>query len=213
MCLPCRFGYIYDMRRVAATLAVVALLFSAGATLADDTSEANELFVEAVKLVKPAANVVGYEEKAAVLEEALAKLNKIVDDYPSSELAARLISGQRIGAISLEVVGEETRRARKEEEERLEFKKTLKAAEQGDAKAQFNLGFIYSNGKGVPKDYAEAVKWTRKAAEQGHAEAQRCLAAPLPKEKPQAAEPSFDTLLKSVAEEPKERPQAADPYF
>ena len=37
------------MRRIAATLTVVgALLFSAGATLADDTGEANKLFLEAV---------------------------------------------------------------------------------------------------------------------------------------------------------------------
>ena len=35
------------MRRIVATLAVVgALLFSAGATLADDTDEANKLFVD-----------------------------------------------------------------------------------------------------------------------------------------------------------------------
>ena len=47
------------MRRVVATLAVVALLFSAGATLADDTSEANELFVEAVKLVNSAEKAEG----------------------------------------------------------------------------------------------------------------------------------------------------------
>ena len=30
----------------------------------------------------------------------------------------------------------------------------------------------YGEGKGVPQDYAEAVKWDRKAADQGHAEAQ-----------------------------------------
>jgi hypothetical protein len=36
------------MRCIAATLALVALLFSAGSALADDTSAANELFVEAV---------------------------------------------------------------------------------------------------------------------------------------------------------------------
>ena len=41
-----------------------------------------------------------------------------------------------------------------------------KAAEQGDAEAQFNLGLMYADGEGVPKDYAEAVKWYRKAAEQ-----------------------------------------------
>ena len=49
---------------------------------------------------------------------------------------------------------------------------TLKAAEQGDAEAQTNLGLAYYNGEGVAKDFAEAVRWFRKAAEQGHAEAQ-----------------------------------------
>ena len=45
-------------------------------------------------------------------------------------------------------------------------------AEQGDAKAQFRLGYIYYQGKGVPQDYAEAVRWYRKAADQGYAKAQ-----------------------------------------
>jgi len=47
-----------------------------------------------------------------------------------------------------------------------------KAAERGDADAQFALGFIYAKGLGVPQDYAEAIKWTRKAADQGQALAQ-----------------------------------------
>jgi hypothetical protein len=47
-----------------------------------------------------------------------------------------------------------------------------KAAEQGDAKAQFNLGAAYKSGEGVQQDYAEAEKWYRKAAEQGYAGAQ-----------------------------------------
>ncbi len=34
-----------------------------------------------------------------------------------------------------------------------------KAAEQGDASAQFNLGVRYANGEGVPKDYVQAAKW------------------------------------------------------
>jgi uncharacterized protein len=45
-------------------------------------------------------------------------------------------------------------------------------ADQGDALAQFNLGFIYDNGWGVSQDYAEAVKWYRKAAEQEDVKAQ-----------------------------------------
>jgi TPR repeat protein len=31
---------------------------------------------------------------------------------------------------------------------------------------------MYDDGRGVPQDYKEAVKWYRKAAEQGHAIAQ-----------------------------------------
>jgi TPR repeat protein len=45
-------------------------------------------------------------------------------------------------------------------------------AEQGDARAQDNLGILYHDGQGVPQDYAEAVKWHRLAAEQGNAVAQ-----------------------------------------
>ena len=45
-------------------------------------------------------------------------------------------------------------------------------AEQGDADAQYNLGFMYDNGKGVIEDDKEAVKWYRLAAEQSHAKAQ-----------------------------------------
>ena len=50
-----------------------------------------------------------------------------------------------------------------------------KAAEQGDADAQFKLGVCYANGTGVVKGAVEAVKWYRKAAEQGDAKAQSLL--------------------------------------
>ena len=48
-------------------------------------------------------------------------------------------------------------------------------AEQGNAEAQFNLGFMYYIGQGVPQDYAEAGRWFRLAAEQGNAGAQVTL--------------------------------------
>jgi TPR repeat protein len=48
----------------------------------------------------------------------------------------------------------------------------IKKAEQGDEDAQTNLGWYYYEGKIVPQDYKEAVKWFTKAAEQGNAEAQ-----------------------------------------
>jgi len=56
--------------------------------------------------------------------------------------------------------------------EAAEFEVCLKAAEQGRAAAQYNLGVYYLNGHGVAKDEVEAAKWCLKAAEQGHAAAQ-----------------------------------------
>ena len=45
-------------------------------------------------------------------------------------------------------------------------------AKQGDARAQYNMGVMYSKGQGVPQDYKIAVKWYRLAAKQGGASAQ-----------------------------------------
>ena len=40
-------------------------------------------------------------------------------------------------------------------------------AEQGNARAQVNLGLMYQKGDGVPQNYKTAVKWYRLAGEQG----------------------------------------------
>ena len=50
-----------------------------------------------------------------------------------------------------------------------------KSAEQGNAYAQNNLGWMYSKGYGVSQDYSEAVKWYRKAARQGNETAKNNL--------------------------------------
>jgi uncharacterized protein len=47
-----------------------------------------------------------------------------------------------------------------------------KAADQGFALAQYNLGVMFDKGRGVFQDYAEALKWCRKAAHQNLSEAQ-----------------------------------------
>jgi uncharacterized protein YqcC (DUF446 family) len=52
----------------------------------------------------------------------------------------------------------------------------FKAAEQGNADAQYGLGWMYANGRGVAKDEKTAVLWYAKAAEQGHVRAQFNLA-------------------------------------
>jgi TPR repeat protein len=51
-----------------------------------------------------------------------------------------------------------------------------KAAAQGDANAQCNLGYMYdTNGCGVIKNESTAVEWYKKAAAQGHTVAQKNL--------------------------------------
>ncbi|WP_373874399.1 tetratricopeptide repeat protein, partial [Aeromonas caviae] len=46
-----------------------------------------------------------------------------------------------------------------------------KAAEQGNASAQFNLGLIYAKGQGVPQDYKQAHAWFSVAAANGYSNA------------------------------------------
>lgn len=45
-------------------------------------------------------------------------------------------------------------------------------AEKGYPFAQFNLGVLYDEGKGMPEDNAKAMEWYLKAAEQGFSQAQ-----------------------------------------
>jgi len=49
------------------------------------------------------------------------------------------------------------------------------AAEAGDARAQYNLGVAYEEGRGVPSNTRQAVKWYRLAAQQDDADAQLAL--------------------------------------
>ncbi len=47
------------------------------------------------------------------------------------------------------------------------FKEFLPLAEQGDVKAQVNMGILYEKGQGVPQDFQEAFRWYYLAAAQG----------------------------------------------
>lgn len=51
-----------------------------------------------------------------------------------------------------------------------------RAAEQGDANAQFDLAICYRQGEGVEQNFDAAVKWYNKAIEQGNANAMNNLA-------------------------------------
>lgn len=47
-----------------------------------------------------------------------------------------------------------------------------KAAQQGNAEAQYNLGVMYYSGESINQDYMQARKWFEKAASQKDADAQ-----------------------------------------
>lgn len=48
----------------------------------------------------------------------------------------------------------------------------LDRANAGDVRAQLALAYAYRDGAGVPRDYAEALRWGRRAADRGDAAAQ-----------------------------------------
>jgi TPR repeat protein len=45
-------------------------------------------------------------------------------------------------------------------------------AEGGNAVAQFNLGFLYQYGHGVPQNNTDAANWYRRSSQQGFGEGQ-----------------------------------------
>ena len=84
--------------------------------LADDIGEANELLVKAVQLLQSAEGTTDAMERLKLSEEALGNLNEIVERYPSTNLAVKLITGQAIGHISMADVAAETEELRKKAE-------------------------------------------------------------------------------------------------
>ena len=63
-------------------LVVLLLMGFAAPALANHTSRANELMVEAVKLLQSAEGATDAAERLRLSEEALGNLNEIVDRYP-----------------------------------------------------------------------------------------------------------------------------------
>ena len=57
-----------------------------------------------------------------------------------------------------------------------EIQRIIRTAKEGDAMSQYNLGFLYSQGKQLEQNDNKAVYWWRKAANQGIAMAQNNLA-------------------------------------
>ena len=65
--------------------------------------------------------------------------------------------------------------ARKSGDYEFALREFTRLAEQGDAIAQFFLGYMHGSGQGVDKDDMAAFLWYASAAEQGHPDAQYVL--------------------------------------
>lgn len=122
------------------------------------------------------------EREKLAREEELAKLKETerlkavekerLEKEEQEKEAARLKEIERLKALQKE---------REQKEKELpsfarnypeEVKEELRRAIRGQPAAQANMGIRYREGKGVPKDDAEAVNWFQKAAEQGNPVAQ-----------------------------------------
>src|SRR5262249_32213372 len=57
----------------------------------------------------------------------------------------------------------------------LALKELHPMAEAGDSRAQWVVGVMYDQGRGIGRDRAQAAQWYRRSAEQGNARAQTSL--------------------------------------
>ncbi len=71
---------------------------------ADDRTQANRLFVEATKLVAQARETQDVRVRADSYQNALERLETIIDRYPGSDVAVKMAAGQQIGTISLPLI-------------------------------------------------------------------------------------------------------------
>lgn len=119
------------------------------------------------------------------IEQGLREIGMDIDLAESLAEALQSVTNKaaRNGGISLEEIDEiakssaESMRLVVGKPEGIPLEKLKEMAERGDVNAQYQLGNNYYSGKGVPKDYKEAVKWCKMAGEQGHAFAHSVLRA------------------------------------
>jgi hypothetical protein len=83
---------------------IVAVSFAVSlASCSDPNARANALFVKAQQLVAE-SETQPPEQRLATLQEAQADMKKIVDDYPSSNLAVQIASGRSDGSLSVAAI-------------------------------------------------------------------------------------------------------------
>ena len=124
------------------------------------------------------APVTDCDTYAAVLSDPERKVGGIAYEKLNPELAIPACeSAVRQYPVSSRLIFQLGRAYNKNNDFSSALTQYRKAADQGYALAQNNLGVLYRDGRGVAQNYAEAAKWFRKAADQGNAQAQTNLGA------------------------------------
>lgn len=94
---------------------VLILCLSAAPAAADDSAEANKIFVEAMGLIQGTLQKPEGLPYLEDLESGIAKLKEIMERYPGSDLAVRLISGDAVvGGVSLQRIEEFSQEKRRD---------------------------------------------------------------------------------------------------
>ena len=95
------------------------------------------------------------------------EMGRMAEEYADDSLSDAFDDEDEVDEYEIKRMQQESKRGYKEAAEWYRI-----AAEQGHVEAQYALGFMYQEGRGVEYSLEKAAEWYRKAAEQGHALAQ-----------------------------------------
>jgi len=85
------------------------------------------------------------------------------------------LEGESLEALRQLAMNHEHGRSGVKQDFQQAFQLYCQAALQGDAESAYNMGFMYFNGRGKPRDLSLAVHWFKQAAEAGDKHAQKML--------------------------------------
>ena len=157
---------------------LVAFAAEAGERASDNPGGTNGLYTQHLlaALERPAvpANVMFSQVQRAVREASAGRQVPTYYDAGAGAFVFRVAAAADVGDV-----GELEARLRPpiRDVTQLDVAQLRPMAEQGDPRAQTELGERYENGRRLPQNYAEAVRLYRRAAEQGHAPGQVSLGA------------------------------------
>ena len=130
--------------------------------------------VDALQMMMGNGNMAQQNTTATTTQQTSSSQNSNVSGRTSHVTVTQNVDNSQNNSLSMSA--KEANKIADEADEAKDYAKALKyyqyAAEKNDSHAQFRLGYIYDQGKGVTQNYAEAMKWYLKSANQGNESAQ-----------------------------------------